>query len=196
MHDRNWTVVHYPHKLWGLLRFFGKLQYCINDLHFNIILKVCILFVVNGGERYRKYDLMFRRQWKRKPINWKVKPCACVMADGFKLFIGTCRFQFASFDRSLKQRKQLLSALKLVECRASICCLFVALLEDVPHLTNEFYIKIYTDISITLLYMMFGKKTAVLWVRVLCTKTKNELHINKYHRALWFSGMTTLNIGR
>jgi hypothetical protein len=106
------------------------------------------------------------------------------MADCFKLFIGTCRFQFALVDRSLKQRKQLLSALKLVECRASIYCLFVALFEDVPHSTNEFYIKIYTDISITLLYMMFGKKAAVLWIRVLCTKRKNELHTNKYHNAL------------
>jgi hypothetical protein len=83
------------------------------------------------------------------------------MADGFKLLIGTCRFQCASVDHSLKQRKQLLSTLKLIECHAYICCLFVALLEDVPHLTNEFYIKIYTDISITLLYMMFGKNVAV-----------------------------------
>jgi hypothetical protein len=93
--------VRYPHELRGSLRFCGKLQYCTNDLYFNINLNVCFLFVVNGGECYRKYDLWFRRQRKMSPNNWKVKPCACCMADGFKLFIGICRFPFAAVDRSL-----------------------------------------------------------------------------------------------
>jgi hypothetical protein len=42
MHDR--------HELRASLRFFGKIKYFINDLYFNIILNMCILFVVNGGE--------------------------------------------------------------------------------------------------------------------------------------------------
>jgi hypothetical protein len=62
MHDRKCNVVHYPYELRGSLRFFGKLQSCINDLYFNIILNICILFLGNGGELYRKYYFWFRRQ--------------------------------------------------------------------------------------------------------------------------------------
>jgi hypothetical protein len=99
MHDKNWTVAHYPHELQGSLRCFVNLQYCVNDLCFNIILKICILFVLNGGERYRKFDLWFRRRWKISPNNWKVKLCTCGTAEGFKLFTETCRFQFVAVDR-------------------------------------------------------------------------------------------------
>ena len=88
--------LHYPHKLLDSLRFVGKLQYCRTDLYFNI----CILFVVKGGEPY----FWFRRQGRISPNNWKVKPCAYGTADGFKLFIGTCRFQFAAVDGSLKEK--------------------------------------------------------------------------------------------
>jgi len=116
MNDRDWTAVHYPHERRGSLRFFCKLQYCMKYLYFNIIPKNCILFVVNGGELYGKCDLWFRRQWKISPNNWKVNPCARGTADGFKLFTGTCYFQFAAVDSSLQYRKQLLSALTLIEC--------------------------------------------------------------------------------
>ena len=43
----SWLVI----RDWPLDHEAGrKLQYCINCLYFNIILKICILFVANGGE--------------------------------------------------------------------------------------------------------------------------------------------------
>jgi hypothetical protein len=70
---------------------------------------------------------------------------ACGRANGFELLTGTCLFP--KLFAVLSRESSFFQHLKSMSFRAYICCLFVALHEDVPHVTNEFYFKIYTDIS-------------------------------------------------
>lgn len=137
MHDR--------HELRASLRFFGKIKYFINDLYFNIILNMCILFVVNGGEHQRKYDLGLRRQYKIRPINRKLHVVGQIVSNCSQ---EPAVSSFPKLFAVLSRESRFFQHLKSMSVRAYICCLFVALHEDVPHITNKFYFIIYTDISI------------------------------------------------